>query len=90
MFGSEFTENSKDLVAAVDRWVAILKSEGISSALSLLIPEHVSATSAYEAMKLRLLNGGYCALAFGVRRTCLLSQGFPISTFRKDPNCMHV
>jgi len=64
VFGSEFTENSKDLVAAVDRWVAILKSEGISSALSLLIPEHVSATSAYEAMKLRLLNGGYCALAF--------------------------
>ena len=49
----------------MDRWVSILKSEGMNSALSLLIPEDVSQVSAYESLKSRLLTGGYCALAFG-------------------------
>eukprot|EP00238_Polyblepharides_amylifera_P002005 CAMPEP_0196585382 /NCGR_PEP_ID=MMETSP1081-20130531/50433_1 /TAXON_ID=36882 /ORGANISM="Pyramimonas amylifera, Strain CCMP720" /LENGTH=1314 /DNA_ID=CAMNT_0041906905 /DNA_START=249 /DNA_END=4193 /DNA_ORIENTATION=- len=60
VFGSAVCEADGKFVLAVDRWIAIIKSSGVSSAISTLIPVEVSA---YEAVKLRLLDGGYCALA---------------------------
>lgn len=40
VFGEDLAEK-EELVGAVDRWISILKSEGVSNALSLLIPEEV-------------------------------------------------